>query len=394
MVEALYPRFIAGTHRLVSPERTMRRITPMLECCGITRIAEITRLDEDFGVPTYTAIRPEGLVLQAGNGKGLTPAAARVSAAMEAIELHHAEHPDPSRLVSASMRQMNRRGLDVRVPLRDEADRRVHYSADRVIDWVRARELLSGAKPWIPASAAFFVEPTIYRTSTNGLASGNHVVEATLHGLYELLERDAISRVLVGTVLDIQGTCRVIDPLSLDDDRLRSIVDKILAAQGQLVLLWVPSAAPVHVFWAIMLDHQPLRRTTALVTGAGAHIDPGVAAARAITEAVQSRLTIVQSSREDVVERPSFISQSAVPGPAFRFFAGLGADTRWADVADLHPQLPSTATDLREQLAGLLQSLEACGHPTVLRVDLRRPEFDLPVVKLIVPSLRFRRELF
>ena len=99
-MESLIPAYTHGTHRLAPPEETFARITPYLQSCGITRCAEVTALDVDLGVPTYCAIRPAALVLQTTNGKGLTSISARVSALMEAIELHHAEQPAPPLLAA------------------------------------------------------------------------------------------------------------------------------------------------------------------------------------------------------------------------------------------------------------------------------------------------------
>ena len=70
------------------------------------------------------------------------------------------------------------------------------FSDDYMIDWVAGEALLSQEEVWGPASAVYFCEHSLYRTSTNGLASGNHLVEATLHALYELIERDAISKLM------------------------------------------------------------------------------------------------------------------------------------------------------------------------------------------------------
>ena len=394
MNEDLRPRFTEGTHRLCAPEQTLARVAPLLERCGITRIAELTRLDVELGVPTYAAIRPRGSTMQTSAGKGLTAAAAKVSAVMEAIELEHAERPEHARLLRASAAELRARGLEPRRPGRHEADRIFHDGPARVLDWVEGRELISGAQVWLPACAAYFIEPTIYRTTTNGLASGNHLVEASLHALYELLERDAISGLVEAGALVVEGRARVVDAATIEDRQLATIISKIRAADIQLVLLWVPAQAPVHVFWAALLDHRPGRASTALVTGSGAHLDLRVAAARAITEAVQSRLTIVQATRDDLAGRASFSREALGPGPASRFFSELPADASWAELARLGPRSASLAAGLDARLDALLGALADAGHEQVLRVELTRPELGVPVAKLIVPSLRFCRVLF
>ena len=72
------------------PEETLARLVPHLGRMGITRVANVTGLDR-VGVPVVTAVRPNARSLAVSQGKGLTLAAAKVSAIMEAAELYHAE---------------------------------------------------------------------------------------------------------------------------------------------------------------------------------------------------------------------------------------------------------------------------------------------------------------
>ncbi len=392
MNETLVPQFTLGTHRLCSPEETLTRLEPLLEGFGITRCADITGLDQDLGVPTYTAIRPSGLVLQTGNGKGLTRAAARASALMEAIELFHAEHPEPERLQRASRKELAQRGLETLVPAWNGANRKLFYSDDRIIDWVRAEDLVSGEGLWIPAGAAYFVEPAIYATNTNGLAGGNHMVEATLHALYELIERDAVSRLVSDGNLNIAGTCPIVDPNTVSDAMLRHIQAKVPAAGSKLVLLWVPTPLPVHVFWAVLLNHRPFCAVSAFNSGYGAHRAIEVAASRAVTEAIQSRLTLIQAAREDIVDLPSQSRQDTRRGPAFRYFDGLTPDSSWAELASKLPVEP--VADLNICLDSLVRSLADRGHAPVIRVSMEHAKYAVPVVKMIVASLAFEHALF
>ena len=79
-----------GTHRTVDPAATLARVRPHLQGMGITRIANVTGLDR-IGIPVVMACRPNARSLAVSQGKGLTLEAAKASAVMEAIELHHAE---------------------------------------------------------------------------------------------------------------------------------------------------------------------------------------------------------------------------------------------------------------------------------------------------------------
>ena len=71
-------------------EETFDVIRPYLREAGVTRIADITGLD-NVGVPTTLAFRPNATTIACSSGKGLSLAAALVSGAMEAIEIQAAE---------------------------------------------------------------------------------------------------------------------------------------------------------------------------------------------------------------------------------------------------------------------------------------------------------------
>lgn len=390
-VKSLLPAYTHGTHRLLSPEQTLAQINSHLTACGITRCAEVTGLDLDLGVPTYCAIRPAALVLQTSNGKGLTRLSARVSALMEAIELFHAENPHPQRLLRASRKALAQQGLKVISPEGLSAYHNRFFSNDYVIDWVLGEDLISQERVWLPASAVYFCEPSLYRTSTNGLASGNHPVEATLHALYELIERDAISRLDVNGRLQIKERCQVIDTTTIADEALQHVIHRIAQAQNKVVLLWVPSCVPVHTFWAILLNQAPFSAVSTFNVGYGTHLDLKVAAARAITEAVQSRLTLVHGSREDIIAKPVYTADNPESSPAYAYFDRLEGDTSWSAIAG---QVSYENYDLEQSYTHLLSKLLEAGHDQIIQVNLTNPSFNIPVVKVIVPSLQFKRKLF
>jgi len=71
----------AGTYRTSLPEETWERVLPVLPRFGITRVADITGLD-DVGLPVHVAYRPDGLTYAVSIGTGTTPAQSRVSAVL------------------------------------------------------------------------------------------------------------------------------------------------------------------------------------------------------------------------------------------------------------------------------------------------------------------------
>jgi YcaO-like protein with predicted kinase domain len=384
--------FNHGTQRLVPPEQTLARVTPWLAGNGITRAMPVTRLDS-LGIPTYCSIRPNGLVLQVSNGKGLSDTAARVSAVMEALELHYAENPRPGVLRRASLATLEAEGAAVVRPDEIHGARPVYFSDRFQCDWVAGENLVDGSPVWAPASAVYFYcTPNLHDTSTNGLASGNDLSEATLHAIYELIERDAMLRIIADGRVHVHEHARVIDPATIDDDTLRLLVDQVEAAGTRALLLWLPSAIPVHTFWAVMLNRSPQASVSTLNVGWGTHIDRRIAASRALTEAAQARLTFIHGAREDIQSKPVHRIAHTADAPGVRFFAGLEPTASWTDLEGL-AAVPYH-DDLSLLLERVVEALAGAGHGRILRFDLTDPESGIPVVKVLAPSLKFNHTLF
>ncbi|MCI0685909.1 MAG: YcaO-like family protein [Sporichthyaceae bacterium] len=286
--------FWTGTHRVRHPADTLAAIRPLLADYGITRLADVTGLD-DIGVPVVMAVRPLALTLSVSQGKGATLDAARVSGAMEAIEMWHGEHAVPT----AAIPDVPATGLDLPYPVTAlEQHEGSLLTGHTRLDWIPARSVIDGTATWVPRQAVRIgrdvrAQWRIYMltASSNGLASGNTRAEALIHGLYEVVERDVTSSLTSTTHRDH------IDPHTVDDPHCAELVDRIHAAGAWLELVHLPNRfrVPCMVAYLWREDHG-----AAMVSGSGAHSDPAVALSRAITEAVQSRLTHIAGSRDDI----------------------------------------------------------------------------------------------
>ena len=172
-----------GSHRVVDPEATVRRLAPKLRVAGITRVADVTGLDT-IGIPVVMSARPASRSLSVQQGKGATLTAAKASAVMESIESFCAEQPS--------------RGL-VWKPLEAWAESEIAYPAPRAhrrpepgeaMPWVAGEDLLSGRETFVPEELVTLdlTRPVRagygwFGSNSNGLAAGNTLAEATLHGL-------------------------------------------------------------------------------------------------------------------------------------------------------------------------------------------------------------------
>ena len=367
--------YLGGTKRAVAPEVTFERVQKYLAGYGITRLADVTDLD-CLGVPVYTSMRPRGRITQSSQGKGARAIDAKVSALMEAIESTHAENPTVE-LVRASMTSLERAA---RAPIDPSTLCRYvagSWSPRLKTLWVAAEELVADRACLVPASSVYFISPSLFLTSTNGLASGNDVTEATLHALLEIYERDALS-ILVDDEDVSFDNCDVIDLSTIDVPFLLENVERLRRAGVTLRLLRVSLDSAIHTFIAMLLDSSPLAPSTHISGGFGAHLDPTIAASRAITEAAQTRIGNIQASRE-------FLTMDMFSDLHDQFFEmalSFEADTAWSSLVD-----GSTAT-IAGDLAVVTRQCQADGASQIIRHVLTPPDHVVSVVKVQIPGAR------
>jgi ribosomal protein S12 methylthiotransferase accessory factor len=368
--------FTDGTHRIVSPQATVARVLPMARRMGITRLAVLTGLDV-LGIPVAAAVRPNSRSVAQHQGKGLSLAAAKASALMEAAEAFHAEtFTGPLRL--ASWTEMAAIGPAVDTVALPGASSR---TGERLL-WAEGRDLAGGGPLWVPHELVTtdYTEPMLekrFHATSNGLASGNNRLEAVLHALYEVVERDA-DALFLGTGDAAQ------DARAVDLDTIGGLCGDLLAAfrrAGVSVRVWDQTSdvgLPVFRCMAAPADaSDPVQPEL----GYGCHADRDVALSRAITEVAQSRLTVISGARDDM------------GGALF----AADAKARLRDAARRWLTTPATrdyraaptfvSRSLRADLDHALARLAAVGCAQVAHLDLSRPDIGLAVARVVVPGL-------
>src|ERR1700744_4850886 len=133
--------------RVLAPDQTWGAIKPILKDFGITRVGEITGLDR-IGLPVWIAVRPNARTLSVSQGKGLTDIAAKVAAAMEALELAHAEQPGLE-LRHATVSEVASFGKVVELAALPRA-RHCVFGTRTVIAWTKAVAWKTGEPIWVP----------------------------------------------------------------------------------------------------------------------------------------------------------------------------------------------------------------------------------------------------
>ena len=365
-----------GTHRVCSPEDTLDSITPLFGHFGITRLADVTGLDV-LGIPVVMAVRPLGTTLSVSQGKGSTLALAKISAAMEAIELWHAENAVPEPEIRDAT------ALDLNLP----------YAASSLSSHPGSLFTEYTATSWIMASTAITREsvPVPWSlvqmgrhsredwllgspsASSNGLAAGNTRHEAVTHGLYEIIERDATDG--LAKVPIYERAC--VDLGTVDDAWCAEMIDRILDAGAWLEVAEAPNRFGVPCFAAYLWAEE---LPSSLAIGSGAHSDPAVAFSRAVTEAAQSRLTTISGSRDDIQPRTYTQLEKPLPRPAT-----TGKMTDWNEMTSQYDSLFVTDEDEEAWVAQLVKTVTG-SEPMI--IDLNASPGPA-VVKVICPGVNY-----
>jgi ribosomal protein S12 methylthiotransferase accessory factor len=350
---------------------------------GITRLGNITGLDQ-IGIPVAVAVRPNSRSVSVSQGKGLDLPQAMASALMEACEGFHAEEVGPAR--NAAYRDLARSTAVVDPAALCAGTR--NFDARAVIDWAEGYDLLRWEPCWVPAEIVHtdytLPQPDGYfLAGSNGLASGNHLTEAVNAALYELVERDAVA-LWIARPLHRRASC-TLDLASIDDPDCRALLARYEAA-GIAIRVWdATTDIGIAAFLCEIRDlsaGDPQRPSR--FHGSGCHADRAIALARALTEAAQTRLTYIAGIRDDL----SPAEYAAAPGDVIRD-ALLDALAR--EIAPIpFAAVPNfVADDLAEDLRWALGRLSATGVDRVIAVDLTRPDFAVPVVRLVIPGLEW-----
>jgi putative methanogenesis marker protein 1 len=364
--------FFDGTHRVLPPDETYRRIEPLMERIGVTELVDITPFDS-LGIPVYSALRPSAargsVAVHAGKGKD--PLQAKVSAMMEAIERfsgeYHGEHME-----FAGFEEI---GIKKAVDPKDLILPRQFQMGERIY-WTPSWDLLNEEERFIPSNAVFHpylsmgTEP-LFRSDTNGLAGGNALEEAILHGILEVIERDALSSAERSQTLGKR--------ILIDRDGPARTLQEIFLKQDIVLHLWLLNGRTGIPTVAAAADDLRARDPGLLVTGSGSHTCPEIAVIRALTEVAQSRASYLYGGRTDpmreqVIQKAGYERLKRIN----RMWFSEGEE----EVA--LSRIPDHSTEyIDEDIRVVLQEVERHAE-SVCMCDLSQTA--VPVVRIVIPG--------
>jgi ribosomal protein S12 methylthiotransferase accessory factor len=302
---------------------------------------------------------------------------------MEAIELFHAEECSLP-VFQLSYAQLN--GSYGQIPIQNlPLTKHALFNEHWTYTWTLGWDILNQEEVAVPLSMVHMAlgrqqlrELHSFQLTSNGLASGNNFLEAVNAGLFEVIERDAITCNRVAW-----ERCHKPPPVvrleTIEHPLVLDLLDRLGRAQVGVVLFDCTVDTGIPVYMAYIYDL--VLRQMGVFKGYGAHLDPEIAMIRALTEAVQGRVIYIAGSRDDVF-RHSYMrlkrddSASMVPL--------MQALTPTVDARERRSE--ATLTFENDTLRAL-EKLKRAGLNQAIVIDLSQPSFPINVVKVIVPGL-------
>jgi ribosomal protein S12 methylthiotransferase accessory factor len=206
-------------------------------------------------------------------------------------------------------------------------------------------------------------------------------LEASVHALTELLERDATAincAVSRSRRLSIEGL----------PDPLNCLVERIHSAELRLIIRYSCAVGNLPYFEAYIVE-PILSSPIAVSAGFGLHLDKTIALTRAITEAAQARLSHIHGGRDDIIQRHELFRDS---GPEAELLANQKFVDRIADnsrtvLFESIDDRSADCTDLDHAWSALTGLLKEAGIGAPLVVPLTPEHLQVQVVRVIAPGL-------
>ena len=378
-------KYFKGTHRIIPPNETIKNNEEKCKIAGITRITEITHLDR-IGLPVFSAIRPtsqDGAISIYG-GKGISSEHAKASAMMEGFERYSAEKQCEN-LVTGTVSEISSKGNTIDV---ESLNLPKDFKKENIelfnLEWNICHDLISGDDYYVPSNAIYHPYvlednscKSLFKSNTNGLASGNSLEEAILHGMFEVIERDAWS------IFELtHKNYKQIDLDSIESETVNDAISKF--SENDIKIKLMDFTADVNIpTIAASADDTLLKDAGLLTLGIGTHLDPEVAGLRALTEVAQSRATQIHGAREDTV-RADFARTAGYERMKRinkYYFQEEDEKIRLSDIEN------RSTDSITKDIDIVLDELKSNEIEHVLYYDLTRPELNVNVVRVIIPTM-------
>lgn len=269
-----------------------------------TAEARLSYLAHDFGLKQIKV---------GGSGAGLDETHARLSALCESIE-RYCLNADRSDIIIDTYNNVSQRfnalhpaACPLFHPDQYPAVGFAPFAPDTKIAWTWAAALPQGDPILVPAELVYLRHPAnpeehhLVSTISTGAACGRSAADATVRGIYEIVERDAM---MIMWLNRFPAPRLLVDPQS----DLGQFIERYLRPTTLgYQLFWLPNDLEIPACMAILFEGKPGKQR--IFVGLAANLSPEKAAMNALMEAVEVRLGIFNlREMDEAVATPKAIN--------------------------------------------------------------------------------------
>ena len=362
----------SGVQRTRRAEETYETAVLLTEEMNIAEILDITRKDH-LGIPVWCTIRPRERLGKVTAGAGMTETEARSATMMATVERFSSAYPGGLMDLASYEEVGLTRAVDpveLILPRKPEFGEKLH--------WVAGVDILHDEPVYIPANAVYHpydpigIANQLFRSDPNGLGSGNVSEEAIIHGIYEVIERDALSRAETNHSLGKR--------FIPEEGTSAATLMETFAAEDIEVTMWLLDDSHGIPTVAAVADDTATRDPFMITMASFAHPDSGVAAECTLLKLARNRASQIftdeigiQSGRSSMVEKAGYERYKRINRIWF-------ADAPEVSAEDI-PSTHYTTTD--EELNAAVAAV-APHTDRICIVDLTRTA--LPVWRVVIPG--------
>ena len=409
-----YIRYKENSHRILKPKKSINKFDGILKKLNLNYF--INRIDNELEDDLRKKFFNYRITLKSfydnfGKnytlGKGLTAKQSIVSGMYELIERYSAIKFNKKKIIRASFNNFKNLGLPVInpreiYPPRKGDTKKNQYNDDIQIDWTLGWDLTQNSEIYIPTDYTLLFPygddknlNHMIESRPNGLAAGNCPEEAILHGIFEVIERDA-QAIFTWSQLPMPE----IDIDSIFKEKNKSLIKALKAIKSsniRLILKNITSDIGIPTIYAFGMNKK--EEGPIFQWGVGTHLDPTIAITRALTEMIQVRAMfkkfnpILPKEIDNLasLEKYGFHKEAL---NYLRFFYPDALDSvRYIfasrDILTYKEIEDHSQKDINKEISLCIKKLSHNDIKKVIIVDLTNVHLKIPAFRVIIPKLEF-----
>lgn len=256
--------------------------------------------------------KPHDFIFSGGIGE--TYEDAKCSALAEAIERYCCERREEENLVRATYKEVRKHAIDLRDVVLFSENQYIRenfpwkrFSEDSPISWTSGFNLITKEPVLIPADFVYTgaSRDRLCAETSNGAAAHTSRVEATLRGIFEVIERDGLMIMWFNRLPMLKIS---MESLPLE---VLQIVRRVNDFGFDIIIQNITTDIGVPAFCVLIVNRH--NKKPALFSGAGCHLNPEIALMKGIRETLRSFAYYLANPRE--IEEVKIISFDELRSP-------------------------------------------------------------------------------